>query len=166
MNELEQLYEAIKATFQAALPENVLVDWQPDLQDGFNLPAVFFAMTDWVPADDPGTGETVVNGRFQAVILTDPVLEKSALQAAWLSLKLTQVLRAQYWGLDFVNTTTDVKGGPAPNPALEGFEVFGLEWTQEIHIGDIEDWPFPDIVNTPVRLAPAPDEVDVGLVAP
>jgi hypothetical protein len=148
-------------TIKAALPEKVVVDAFPDLHDGFNLPAVFFGMTGFVPGPDNGTGLSCIRGKFQAVILVDPNLPYASLAAMWLGMRLVTLLRAQYWDLDFVDAVQDVLGEPDnTNPALAAFEVWGVSWTQDFYVGNLAEWPFPEIVPVPVDPLPGPAEVE------
>lgn len=167
MNELQALHEAMTKTIRAGLPDKVRVDAFPDLEKGFNLPAVFFGMTDFVPGTENGTGMTPIKGRFQAVVLVDPVLPFASLSAMWLGMQLASLLHFQYWGLDFVNRVEDVIGeADNTNPALAAFEVWSVQWTQEFWIGDINAWPFPEIEPVQVVYDPDPDVVEVSGVMP
>ena len=144
MNELKELHDAMTSTIRAGLPAVVRVEAFPDLEKGFDLPALFFGLTEFRVADDSGTGQTILDGRFQACILVDPLQDDAEIKAGWIAAKLAQVLRGQYWGVDFVESTENVVAQPDDSsPELASFIVWVVQWTQKIHVGDLE-WPWPD----------------------
>lgn len=144
MNELKTLHEVMTAKIKEALPAAAHVEAFPDLDKEFLLPAVFFGLTEFRVDDDDGTGKTILEGRFQACILVDSVLADAVLMAGWLAAQLAKLLRSQYWDLDFVEGTENVSAEPDnSSPELASFMVWVVQWTQKIHVGDLE-WPWPD----------------------
>lgn len=142
-NELAELHDAITSTLQVAMPDVVHVEAFPDLQARFNVPALFFGLTEFRPGPDTGTGKTAVHGKFSALILIDAVHQHAPLQCMWIATRLATVLRGQYWGLDFVDCAENVQAEPTSNPQLEAFVVWNVSWTQVFHLGEAE-WPWPD----------------------
>lgn len=144
MNELKTLHEAMTATLKAGLPEVVTVEAYPEIDNEFGLPAVFFGLSGFHPGTDTGTGKTALNGTFQAIILVDPVKPHASLQASWLAAKLSMLLHAQYWDLDFVEGAEGIEAKPDDSsPELASFLVWVVQWTQVLHVG-LEQWPWPD----------------------
>ena len=144
MNELKELHDAMTTAISAAMPSVVRVEAFPDLEKGFDLPAVFFGLTEFRVAADNGTGQTILEGHFQACILVDPLQDDAEIKAGWIAAKLAQVLRGQYWGLDFVESPEDVVAQPDnSSPELASFIVWGVQWTQKIYVGGLE-WPWAD----------------------
>lgn len=143
-NELATLHDAITATIKAALPELVRVEAFPDLENGFDAPAVFFGLTEFKPGPDKGTGKTAIQGTFQALILVDSILPHAALQCMWIATRLATVLRGQYWGLDFVDCAENAHAEPTELPELESCVVWSVRWSQDFHVGDDTQWPWPD----------------------
>lgn len=164
MNEqtfLDRLHTAMTATIKAAMPGVAHVEAFPDLEKTFHVPAIFFGMPAFSPGPDSGTGKTAIHGKFQALILVDSVEPHAPLQGMWLATRLASVLRGQYWGLDDVDATTDVRAElDGSNDALAAFVVWSVEWSQVIHVGDTAEWPWPELQPLPVR-ALAPGEVEI-----
>lgn len=143
MNVFKTLHDAMTATIKADMPDGVTVEAYPEMDNRFNLPAVFFGLSEFHPDSNVGTGETVLRGTFQAIILVDPVLPHASLQASWLAAKLSMLLHAQYWDLDFVEGTKDVSARPDDSsPELASFLVWVVQWTQVMRVGEMV-WPWP-----------------------
>lgn len=143
-NELAALHDAISATIKDAMPELVKVEAFPDLESGFDVPAVFFGLTEFKPGPDTGTGKTAIHGTFQALVLVDSILPHAALQCMWIATRLATVLRGQYWGLEFTDCAEDAHAEPTALPELESCVVWGVRWSQVFHVGDEAEWPWPE----------------------
>lgn len=163
---LAQLHDAITDTLKAFMPEVVHVEAFPDLEKSFDVPAIFFGMPEFEPGPDSGTGKTAIHGKFQALILVDVTKPHAPVQGMWLATRMASVLRGQYWGLDFVEPTRDVRAVlDNSDPALEAFVTWAVSWTQDFHVGDEAEWPWPDLQSTPVYpLGPGEIEVVTGVV--
>ena len=115
----------------------------PNIQDRIALPAVFLELAEIEPGADIGTGETTLVCKFEARIIVDPIPLLHQQQAVQLVAQLAVLLRAQTWGLEvepaeFVQALQDWN-----QPALDGYTVWLVEWTQQIYVGP-EEWPWPD----------------------
>jgi hypothetical protein len=142
--DLDALHDAIVSDIKAAFPDLQTVEfYRTEERKGGNaglpLPAMILDLTEFeaTPEIDPGTDQLAVNARFEAEIIfgfRTPNVKReirkfSAAFAAWLRLKR--------W--------TGVRTGPAYvgsicrsdfNPELDQYEVWCVEWMQEIHLGD------------------------------
>jgi len=145
MSELTTLHDAIEATLREQMPKVVHVEAFPDLENLFDLPAIYFALTDITLGEDRGEGKTGIKGLFQACILVDPERPRAPLQAAILAAQLTAVLKDQYWGVEFIMTPPeDIRAQPDGSaPELARFVVWVVEWTQSFEVGEVQ-WPFDD----------------------
>ncbi len=140
---LDQLYQAVEQHLVRHLPGVQTVRAWPNIQDRIALPAVFLELAEIEPGTDIGTGETTLVCKFEARIIVDPIPLQHQQQAVQLVTQLAVLLRAQTWGLEvepaeFVQALQDWT-----QPALDGYTVWLVEWTQQIYLGP-EEWPWPD----------------------
>jgi hypothetical protein len=140
---LEQLYQAVEQHLSTHLPGVQTVSAWPNIQDRIALPAVFLELAEIEPGADIGTGETTLVCKFEARIIVDPIQALHQQQAVQLATQLAVILRAQTWGLEvepaeFVQALQDWT-----QPALDGYTVWLVEWTQQVYLG-VEEWPWPD----------------------
>ena len=115
----------------------------PNISDRVALPAVFLELAEIEPGTDIGTGATTLVCKFEARIIVDPIKPHHQRQAVQLATQLAVLLRAQTWGLpvepaEFVQAQQDWT-----QPALDGYTVWLVEWTQQVYLG-VEEWPWPD----------------------
>ncbi|OCW22345.1 hypothetical protein [Pseudomonas sp. S3E12] len=140
---LDQLYQSVEQHLVRHLPGVQTVRAWPNIQDRIALPAVFLELAEIEPGTDIGTGETTLVCKFEARIIVDPIHSLHQQQAVQLVTQLAVLLRAQTWGLEvepaeFVQALQDWT-----QPALDGYTVWLVEWTQQIYVGP-EEWPWPD----------------------
>lgn len=148
---LDQLYQAVEQHLTAHLPGVKTVSAWPDIQDRIALPAVFLELAEIEPGGDIGTGETTLVCKFEARIIVDPIRPFHQQQAVQLATQLAVILRAQTWGLEvdpaeFVQALQDWT-----QPALDGYTVWLVEWTQRVYVGP-EEWPWSDDQPGELRL--------------
>lgn len=144
VSELTILHEAIEATLRERMPKVVHVEAYPELESIVAEPALLFALVDMKPGEDTGTGKTAMACQFQAAILVDATRTRAPLQAAILAAQLANVLRGQYWDLEFVDAPSRVHARPdGSTPELAQFCVWVVDWLQVVHFGEFE-WPWPD----------------------
>lgn len=140
---LDQLYQAVEQHLTTHLPGVQAVSVWPNISDRVALPAVFLELAEIEPGTDIGTGETTLVCKFEARIIVDPIKPHHQRQAVQLATQLAVLLRAQTWGLpvepaEFVQAQQDWT-----QPALDGYTVWLVEWTQQVYLG-VEEWPWPD----------------------
>jgi len=140
---LDQLYRAVEQHLTTHLPGVQAVTVWPNISDRVALPAVFLELAEIEPGTDIGTGETTLVCRFEARIIIDPIKQHHQRQAVQLATQLAVLLRAQTWGLpvdpaEFVQAQQDWT-----QPALDGYTVWLVEWTQQVYLG-AQEWPWPD----------------------
>lgn len=144
MIELVTLHDAIARTLRERVPDVLHVEAYPKLDNYVDIPAVLFGLATMAPGQDPGTGETAIRGHFQAVVLVDPVPADAPLRAATLAAQVVHALRAQYWGVDFIDAPENIKAQPEEStPELSGLLCWSVSWEQEFRLGDAE-WPWQD----------------------
>ena len=154
---LAELYAAIEGHIERAIPGLAYVGTMPDKIDYVEPPAVVIELVEFEDADhDPGTGETVVDARFEARIIVGGEEQNCLHIAAFVAAQLAVLLRMQTWGVavehaKFVRAAQDWS-----RPELDSFAVWVVEWTQVIYLGE-EDWPWPDQPPGTLVLAVGPD---------
>ena len=140
---LDQLYQAVEQHLRTHLQGVQAVTAWPKIADRVVLPAVFLELAEIEPGTDIGTGETSLVCKFEARIIVDPIKLHHQRHAVQLATQLAVLLRAQTWGLavepaEFVQALQDWT-----QPALDGYTVWLVEWTQQVYLG-LEEWPWPD----------------------
>jgi hypothetical protein len=147
---LELLYAAIERQIGETLTGLEAVAAWPDIGAHVDLPALFLELAEIEPGSDPGTGEVALVCKFEARIIVGSEQPQHNQQAAQLATQLAMLLRTQSWDLDNVAPAEFVQAVPDwTKPELDGYTVWLVEWTQEIHLGE-QQWPWPD--NPPAQL--------------
>lgn len=156
MNELTALHEAITATIKLAMPVFETVEAYDSAAQGTALPALFHAITGLAPGVDPGDGRACIVATFEARILVDSNGPQASLQAVSLATQMAVLLRKQFWGLDFVEQTQQVKALPELTLPTSPVAVeWRVQWEQALRLGS-EQWPWPDEPG-PLAFAFSPD---------
>lgn len=138
--DLDALHDAIVADIKAQFPDLQTVDfYRTDERKGLPLPAVLLDLTEFEgePDLDPGTEQLAVTARFEAEIIfgfRTPNVKReirkfSAAFAAWLRLR-------RWTG---ISTDAAKVIGCYPddfNPELDNYEVWRVEWSQVLYLGN------------------------------
>jgi hypothetical protein len=162
--DLDALHDAIVADIKAQFPSIQTVEFYRTEERkgglvGLPLPAIILDLSEMEPdmEIDPGTEQLAVHARFEAEIIfgfQTPDVKRAirkfaAAFGAW--------LRLRRW--------TGVRTGPAYvtsmhrsefNPELDQYEVWCVEWTQPVHLGDTV-WTNDGTVPTQVFAGYSPD---------
>lgn len=140
---LAGVYAAIERHISEAIPGLAYVGTMPEGLEVVPPPAVVLELAGFEAAEnDPGTGETAVDARFEARVIV-PVDEANCLHvAAFVAAQLAVLLRMQSWGLpcdlaEFIRAERDWS-----RPELDSFAVWVVEWSQVLYLGK-EEWPWP-----------------------
>lgn len=160
--DLDALHDAIEADIQAQFPGLQTVEfYRTDERRSLTVPAVLLDLTEFEaqPESDPGTEQLSVVARFEAEIIMGfrtPNVKReirnfAAAFAAWMRLRRF--------------TRENVRTGPAQvigcypddfNPELDQYEVWRVEWLQELHLGDTV-WTNEGVVPTRIMVGYSPD---------
>jgi len=140
---LGRVYAAMEQHIMEAIPGLQYVGTMPSGIEVVPPPAIVLELTAFEGAeDDPGTGQTAVEARFEARVLV-PGEENNCLHiAAFVAAQLAVLLRMQSWGLqcglaEFIRAERDWS-----RPELDSFAVWVVEWSQLLYLGK-EEWPWP-----------------------
>ncbi|NER61109.1 hypothetical protein G3435_16275 [Pseudomonas sp. MAFF212428] len=157
MSELIRLSQAITTTLQASMPELATVQALTVAEQHTLLPALIHTFTALQPGADPGDGRTCILASFEARILVDAQHPQAPLQAATLAARLTQLLRQQFWCLDFVEASSNASARPLANTDAVSVAVeWRVQWQQPVYLGDLQ-WPWPDQPPGTLLFAFSPD---------
>jgi hypothetical protein len=139
---LAGVYAAIERHINEAIPGLAYVGTMPERLEVVPPPAVVLELAGFEAAEnDPGTGETAVEARFEARVIV-PGEEANCLHiAAFVAAQIAVLLRMQTWGLsvgfaEFVRAERDWG-----RPELDSFAVWVVEWSQMLYLGK-EEWPW------------------------
>lgn len=158
--ELGALHEAIVADIKAQFPDLRTVEFYREDRTGLELPACLLDLTEFEDAGedlDPQTGQQAVIARFEAEFLMGFRVPAVKLAVRKLATAFAAWLRLRRW--------SSVVTGPAHlvgcykdefNPRLDEYEVWKVEWTQVLHLGNTV-WTNDGTVPTTVLAAWAPD---------
>ncbi|QPB08622.1 hypothetical protein KB681_gp09 [Burkholderia phage Mica] len=142
--DLDALHDAIVADIKAQFPDLQTVEFYRTEErkgglEGLPLPAVILNLSEFEPdmEIDPGTQQLAVHARFEAEIIfgfRTPNVKRairkfSAAFAAWLRLRRWNGVRT---GPAYVVSC----GRSDFNPELDQYEVWCVEWTQPVHLGN------------------------------
>ncbi|WP_409261156.1 hypothetical protein [Pseudomonas putida] len=140
---LAQVYTAIEQGIHQAIPALAYVGTMPGRLEMVTPPAVVLELSGFEAAEnDPGTGETAVDARFEARVIVGSELDDCLHIAAFVAAQLAALLRIQTWGIvaepaQFIRAERDWS-----RPELDSFVVWVVEWSQGLYLGE-EEWPWP-----------------------
>lgn len=133
---LETLHTAIESALTTGL-QGVDVRSYPDLQDRVSLPLIVLELSEFEPGEDPGTGELALIATLQARLVLDPTQPAAELHARQLAARLAAVVHQSH---GFGQPVTPAKirqiGPDGFRADLDGYLVWLVEWTHELHVGD------------------------------
>ncbi|BBR55401.1 MULTISPECIES: hypothetical protein [Pseudomonas] len=136
MSELATLHAALTATIREAIPELASVDIASDVESSTVLPSLRHGIVRMTADAAPRDGRSVLVTTFEADITPDLGDPDARLQGSLLAAQLMDLLRQQYWGLDFVEASRN---------ALAQFEGghWIVRWEQPVLLGEPQ-WHWPD----------------------
>lgn len=151
--DLVKLHQAITQEIQAAFPTLKVVEFyrEEDDRDALTteqLPACLLELSEMVPTleDDPGTEQLTVSARFTARLVVGFRTPRAKLEIRRLAAAVAKFLRQKRWALKIEDDQVErIPSGPAQvvaimpdefSPELDRFEVWAVEWTQSLDIGE------------------------------
>lgn len=159
---LDTLFSVIEAQIQAKYPTLLTVEFDRDEATAPPAaPACLLELSEWDQADsDPETGQLAIICRFEARLLIAFNVQNAKAQARKLAMDFAAWMRRRTWRAQgHPSGPAQVVGGYRDDfsPVLDKYEVWRVEWTQEIHIG-ASVWTGAGVPVTQVfaRLEPVP----------
>ncbi len=161
--DLDQLHQAILDKIANQFPDLQTVEDYSQARTRFSAPACFVELTQLDAGDmDPGTEQLQVAARFEAHLIIGfrQLDAKRAIRK--LAGAFSVFLRNQRWGLpvgpaQFVAAAPDEISGVGRNAEhLDQYEVWTIEWEQEIHLGQ-SIWKGDDTLISEVYVGISPE---------
>ncbi len=157
--DLAQLHAVIVSTIQAQFPGLETVEFYGEDRESMTVPACLLNLIDFEAGDDPGTEQAAVVCRFEAQLVlgfrdTTPKLAARVLAgqfAAFLRSRSRWPGVPQAGGILFANAHRDDF-----SPELDKYEVWRVEWSQELHLG-ASVWTNDGVIPTIVLTSWSPD---------
>jgi len=132
---IEALHHAILATIKKEVPGIITYGMYPKVRSPIKTPAVFVDLASLDPGNDPGTGQIALMARMEARVIMGAD-SNAALKTRELAAKVASVIHHNNFG---VNVSPAKFSGASPDgfrPELDAYEVWLVEWSHEIDIGE------------------------------
>jgi hypothetical protein len=144
--ELGALHDAIVRDIQTAFPDLATVEFYRDDRKNLPAPACLLDLVEFEPSpeDDPGTEQLAVLAKFEASLVLGFRTDKAKLSARKLAAAFAAWLRLRRWSHP-TEAGKKLPTGPAVvtgcfkddfSPELDQFEVWTVEWSQIVHLGN------------------------------
>ncbi|MCG9104274.1 hypothetical protein LH462_11145 [Laribacter hongkongensis] len=163
--DMTTLHSAIETGLSAELP-GVDVRSYPDLEGRVSLPLVLVELAELEDGTQPGTGELALVARLEARVVVDPNQRDAELLVRQLACRLAAACHFKTWGLPIGVARVQSIAPDGFKADLDGYLVWCVTWTHEVHVGDIEEFPMPDgATSIVVTVTPEPgaqESVDTG----
>ncbi|MEO3478142.1 hypothetical protein AAFO90_10730 [Phaeobacter sp. CAU 1743] len=156
--ELNALHDAILAQIRADFPALVTVgDYDEDRKD-LLIPAVLVELVDMegAPDEDPGTEQVPFVSKWVARVVLGFRTESVKREVRRLAAALGVKIHRQRWGQTVSPAQVTYIGPDAFDPEFDKFEVWAVEWDQQIDLG-ASVWPGEGVVPEVVKVGWAPD---------
>jgi len=160
---LDQLHQAILDKIAAQFPDLQTVEDYSQSRMRFTAPACFVELTQLDAGEmDPGTEQLQVAARFEAHLIIGFQQPDAKRSIRMLAGAFSVFLRHQRWGLpvgpaQFVAASPDEIAGMGRNAEhLDQYEVWTIEWEQEIHLGQ-SIWKGDDTLITEIYVGFDPE---------
>lgn len=136
MSEMTTLHAAVTATIREAIPELASVDAYSAVGNSTALPALRHGVVRMTADPAPRDGRSVLLASFEAdITAADSAQAEARLQGSLLAAQLIDVLRQQFWELDFVEASRNVEA------QFDG-SGWTVRWDQPVLLGEPRwDWP-------------------------
>lgn len=150
--DLAKLHLAITQEIQTAFPSLKVVEFYREEEDReplktSQLPACLLELSEMDPTneDDPGTEQLTVTARFTARLIIGFRTPRAKLEIRILAAAMAKFIKQKRWALTTDDVVERIPTGPAHvlsimpdefSPELDRYEVWAVEWTQSIDIGE------------------------------
>ena len=160
MMELDRLFETLVEGI-LALPGVQHCGPYPRRMDSIQVPAVLLDLVELEPGEDPGTEELALIAHWEARLVVACNHENDKAVIRNLVLSLLQWLHRSDWlpaktGIARIKQATP----DGFSPDTPNYEIWLVEWTQEIHIG-VSIWDGGGVTPSQVMMGLSPE---IGLV--
>lgn len=156
--ELNAMHDAILAQIRADFPALATVgDYDEDRKD-LPVPAVLVELIDLegAPDEDPGTKQVPFVSKWVARVVLGFRTESVKREVRRLAAALGVKIHRQRWGQTVSPAQVTYIGPDAFDPEFDKFEVWAVEWDQQIDLG-ASVWTPEGVVPEVVKVGWAPD---------
>jgi hypothetical protein len=136
--DLDQLHNSILAKIRERFPDLATVeDYDADRKD-LQVPAVLLELVDMEadPDSDPGTEQLAVVTKWAARVVFSFKQDNVKREVRKLAGALGVLVHHNRWGQSVSPARVTVIGPDAFDPAFDKFEVWAVEWDQQIDLGE------------------------------
>ncbi|GLP86298.1 hypothetical protein [Tritonibacter mobilis] len=156
--DLDVMHDAIIAQIGAWFPTLETVgDYQEDRRT-LSVPAVLIELIDMEgdPDADPGTGQAPFVSKWVARVILGSKAEDVKREVRKLAAALGAKVHQQRWGQAVSPAQVTYIGPDAFDPDFDKFEVWAVEWDQQIDLGE-SVWTGEGVVPQVVKVGWSPD---------
>lgn len=134
--DLDLFFDAICASIAAAFPSLGVVEAFRGNRRDLPVPACLIDLIELEPADNPGTEQLAAIAHIEASVIVGFRALDAKRQVAKLAAAIAHHAQGQRWGLPIEPATITAIAPSDFDPELDRFEVWSVEWSQTIHIGE------------------------------
>ena len=156
--DLSALHDSILDAIRGQFPDlQTVEDYDADRKD-LQVPAVLLELVDMegAPDDDPGTGQLPVVTKWAARVVFAFHQENVKREIRQLAGALGVLVHQNRWGHRVSPAQVTVIGPDAFDPAFDKFEVWAVEWDQQVDLG-ANVWAGEGVTPQTVSVGYAPD---------
>lgn len=106
----------------------------PKIRQAIKTPALFVDLASFEPGQDPGTGELALLARLEARVVVGQG-DTAHMQVRTLAAEVARVIHKNSFGLAVKPAELLAISPDGFAPQLEAYEVWQIEWQQELHLG-------------------------------
>lgn len=156
--DLDQLHDAIKAGISAQFPALTSVEDYGAPRKSLQVPAVLIELVDMEvdPESDPGTEQLPAVSKWVARVVMSFRAENVHREIRKLAGALGVLVQQNRWGQRVSPAQVTYIGPDAFDPELDKFEVWAVEWDQQIDLGQ-SVWTGEGVTPERVMIGFAPD---------
>lgn len=142
--DIADLHRAIEQQLQGVFP-NMEVLTYPDLEGRVSLPLLLIELAEFSDGTQPGNGELSLIARFEARLVMDPTRADAELHIRQLVCRLAAAIHFKTWGQPVGLARIQSVAPDGFKGELEGYLVWCVTFEHELHVGEVEEWPIPEL---------------------
>lgn len=144
---IDDLHTAIETQLAAMLPD-IDVRFYPQLDDGerVSLPMLALELSGFDDDAPPGNSQLALLARFEARLVMDPNEADCDRLLPAMAAAIAARIHFQTWDQPVGPAKIGDIGPDGFKAALEGYSVWMIAWTHEIHVGEADDITVPAVV--------------------
>lgn len=140
LENLTQLVNGVAQTLATKIAGMATISAFPDIGKRIRLPALLIDIDQLEPGDDPGTGELALKASIQCYVVIDPTAGNAQALVKDLAARVAVAGMNENWGVPVAPARLVQIGDASFRPELNGYEVWLVEWSNDIRLGSEIDW--------------------------